>query len=221
MANPWIEHVKQKAKELNVSYGCAITLPEVRKTYKPLAKPSKPTKPQRKTEQKRMTMEDVDAPPAKSKPKAKPPAKSKPKAKPNKSTKPHKKTEQKRMAMEDVNAQPAKSKRVLQMYDSDDSLIKFDDFPEEQADRRPSSTRSVASSRDSWLTYFSEDAFDPQKQATMTESQIEASTQRAYRRRYPEDFGELEAEEEGQGDGFLQQPTDTDTKPIGSSSNAL
>jgi len=65
MANPWIEHVKQKAKELNVSYGCAISLPEVKKSYKPKAKPSKPTKPRKKTEQKRMAMEDIDVPPPK------------------------------------------------------------------------------------------------------------------------------------------------------------
>jgi hypothetical protein len=55
----------------------------------------------------------------------------------------------------------------------------------------------------------------------MTESQMEATVERAYRRMRPEEFGELDAEEEGQGDGFLQQTTDTDTKPIGSSSNAL
>ena len=65
MANPWIEHVKQKAKELDVSYACAISLPEVRKSYKPKAKPSKPTKPRKKTEQKRMAMEDIDVPPPK------------------------------------------------------------------------------------------------------------------------------------------------------------
>ncbi len=143
MANPWIEHVKQKAKELNVSYGCAITLPEVKKTYKPKAKPSKPTKPQRKTEQKRMAMEDVDAPPPK--PVAKKTVAKKAvvkktvvkKKSPATKGKPQRKTEQKRMAMEDVDAPPAKSKSVLQMYDSDtDSLIKFNDFPEEQAERQ-------------------------------------------------------------------------------------
>ena len=32
--NPWIEHVKAKAKELNITYGCAISDARVKNTYK-------------------------------------------------------------------------------------------------------------------------------------------------------------------------------------------
>jgi hypothetical protein len=71
------------------------------------------------------------------------------------------------------------------------------------------------------LSFYSEDALDPEKQSDMTDSQIEDSVERSYRRRYFTEFIDSDAEEEGLGDGFLQQTTDTDTKPIGSSSDAL
>jgi colicin import membrane protein len=60
MANPWVEHVKKKAKELNTTYGCAITMKEVKDSYKPKPKPKKAVKPRRKTEQKRMELEDIN-----------------------------------------------------------------------------------------------------------------------------------------------------------------
>ena len=60
MVNPWVEHVKRKAKELNTSYGCAITMKEVKDSYKKVEKKKKAVKPRRKTEQKRMGYEDVN-----------------------------------------------------------------------------------------------------------------------------------------------------------------
>jgi len=60
MVNPWVEHVKKKAKELNTSYACAITLKEVKDSYTKKPKPKRAVKPRRKTEQKRMALEDID-----------------------------------------------------------------------------------------------------------------------------------------------------------------
>lgn len=34
MVNQWVEHVKSQAKELNISYGCAMTNEDVKKSYK-------------------------------------------------------------------------------------------------------------------------------------------------------------------------------------------
>ena len=34
MANAWDEHVKQYAKDNNVSYGCALSLPDCKASYK-------------------------------------------------------------------------------------------------------------------------------------------------------------------------------------------
>lgn len=33
MTNSWIEHVKKYAKDNNISYACALSMPEVKKTY--------------------------------------------------------------------------------------------------------------------------------------------------------------------------------------------
>ena len=33
MSNPWITHVKEFAKRNNVSYGCAISMPECKNNY--------------------------------------------------------------------------------------------------------------------------------------------------------------------------------------------
>lgn len=60
MVNPWVEHVKKKAKELNTTYGCAITMKEVKDSYKKVERPRRAVKPRRKTEQKRMELEDVN-----------------------------------------------------------------------------------------------------------------------------------------------------------------
>ena len=34
MTNPWVEHVKKYAKDNNLSYGCALSTPECKNTYK-------------------------------------------------------------------------------------------------------------------------------------------------------------------------------------------
>ena len=34
MVNPWVQHVKKWSKQNNVSYGCAISLPECKAAYK-------------------------------------------------------------------------------------------------------------------------------------------------------------------------------------------
>lgn len=31
--NKWVEHVKKSAKQLNVPYGCALSIPEVKQYY--------------------------------------------------------------------------------------------------------------------------------------------------------------------------------------------
>ena len=45
MTNPWIEHIKKYAKDNNISYGCALSTPECKNTYR---KPS--STPKQKTE---------------------------------------------------------------------------------------------------------------------------------------------------------------------------
>ena len=35
MSNEWIEHVKKNARENNMSYGCAISDPRCKASYKP------------------------------------------------------------------------------------------------------------------------------------------------------------------------------------------
>jgi len=47
--NPWVQHVKEQAAKLNVSYPCAISLPEVKESYRkkafePLGKKPKKSK---------------------------------------------------------------------------------------------------------------------------------------------------------------------------------
>ena len=32
--NPWIEHIKNYAKKNNITYGCALSLPDCKNTYK-------------------------------------------------------------------------------------------------------------------------------------------------------------------------------------------
>ena len=40
MTNPWVEHIKKYAKDNNLSYGCALSTPECKNTYrKPSSKP--------------------------------------------------------------------------------------------------------------------------------------------------------------------------------------
>jgi hypothetical protein len=34
MPNAWIEHIKQFSKDNNVSYGCALSMPECKDSYK-------------------------------------------------------------------------------------------------------------------------------------------------------------------------------------------
>jgi hypothetical protein len=48
MANKWVEHVRQKAQELGLTYGCAVSDPRVKSSYVSVAK--KPTKKQRTEE---------------------------------------------------------------------------------------------------------------------------------------------------------------------------
>jgi len=40
MPNKWIEHVKQFSKTHNLSYGCALSHPDLRTTYTPVIKKS-------------------------------------------------------------------------------------------------------------------------------------------------------------------------------------
>jgi hypothetical protein len=42
MANPWVEHVKKYAKDNNISYGCAMSMSEVKASYTPKQKVVKP-----------------------------------------------------------------------------------------------------------------------------------------------------------------------------------
>ncbi len=40
MTNPWVEHIKKYAKDHNISYGCALSTPECKNTYRrPSSKP--------------------------------------------------------------------------------------------------------------------------------------------------------------------------------------
>jgi hypothetical protein len=34
MTNPWVEHIKKYAKDNNISYGCALSTPECKNTYR-------------------------------------------------------------------------------------------------------------------------------------------------------------------------------------------
>ena len=34
MTNPWVEHIKKYAKDNHLSYGCALSTPECKNTYK-------------------------------------------------------------------------------------------------------------------------------------------------------------------------------------------
>ena len=34
MTNKWVEHVREEAKRLNISYGCAMSRDDVKKKYK-------------------------------------------------------------------------------------------------------------------------------------------------------------------------------------------
>lgn len=72
------------------------------------------------------------------------------------------------------------------------------DIEEELKEDKPmtSSVGSSLGSGNSWLSYYSEEALDPQKQAKMTDSQMEATVERAFRRRYPQEFGQDDIEEE-------------------------
>ena len=57
MSNKWIEHVKDFAKQNSVSYGCAISMPECKASYKKGETEAKPVKTiQRKNERKRQVM---------------------------------------------------------------------------------------------------------------------------------------------------------------------
>jgi len=38
MTNKWVEHVRQKARELGLTYGCAVSDPRVKSSYVPVAK---------------------------------------------------------------------------------------------------------------------------------------------------------------------------------------
>ena len=42
MANAWVEHIKKYAKDNNVSYGCALSMPDCKASYQK-TKESKPT----------------------------------------------------------------------------------------------------------------------------------------------------------------------------------
>ena len=48
MTNPWVEHIKKYAKDNNLSYGCALSTPECKNTYKKALSKSK-KKPDCKT----------------------------------------------------------------------------------------------------------------------------------------------------------------------------
>jgi hypothetical protein len=34
MPNAWVEHIKKYAKDNNVSYGCALSMPDCKESYK-------------------------------------------------------------------------------------------------------------------------------------------------------------------------------------------
>ena len=38
MPNKWIEHVKEFCKKNNISYGCALSHPDLKKDYEPVVK---------------------------------------------------------------------------------------------------------------------------------------------------------------------------------------
>ena len=49
MANAWIEHVKKYSKDNNKSYGCSISDPQCKATYKPVIKKTKKEKREEQT----------------------------------------------------------------------------------------------------------------------------------------------------------------------------
>ena len=48
MPNAWVEHIKQFAKGNNVSYGCALWMPECKDSYKKIKEPKKEAKKESK-----------------------------------------------------------------------------------------------------------------------------------------------------------------------------
>ena len=58
MVNPWVQHVKKWSKQNNVSYGCAISLPECKESYK--KQPQKTTTNNKTTKNKTPEEEAVN-----------------------------------------------------------------------------------------------------------------------------------------------------------------
>ena len=51
MTNKWIEHVKTFSKKNNISYACALSMPQCKESYKPVVKKNKPGFTKEETEE--------------------------------------------------------------------------------------------------------------------------------------------------------------------------
>ena len=58
--NPWIEHIKAYAKKNNITYGCALSLPDCKNTYKKKSEKKADKKKADKKADKEADKEDVD-----------------------------------------------------------------------------------------------------------------------------------------------------------------